>query len=84
MRILKHLLLPLLLILSMVGFDRARPVDAGFPAPREEGIPLQKYRSGGAKVVQPGRVPGPNLIARGTGKRIPSWSSSSICCCRYC
>lgn len=27
MRILKHLLLPALLILSLLGFDRARPAD---------------------------------------------------------
>ncbi|MDE3738697.1 MULTISPECIES: hypothetical protein [Pseudomonas] len=31
MRILKHLLLPALLILSLLGFDRARPVDDRHP-----------------------------------------------------
>ncbi|MFZ6049313.1 hypothetical protein ACFW0H_24725 [Pseudomonas sp. CR3202] len=30
MHILKHLLLPLLLILSMVGFDHPRPSDSGY------------------------------------------------------
>ena len=30
MHILKHLLLPLLLILSMLGFDYPRPSDSGY------------------------------------------------------
>lgn len=37
MRILKHLLLPLLLILSLLGFDRARPDDGRYQGnPRAE------------------------------------------------
>ncbi|WP_280284639.1 hypothetical protein [Pseudomonas sp. BN415] len=38
MRILKHLLLPALLILSLLGFDRARPADDHQPT----GVPEQR------------------------------------------